>query len=263
MGLVALGIALGWVVVTALAPVVAPFDPLGQSVNTLVSPSHVHLFGTDELGRDVFSRVVWGARVSIPYSILVVVLSVGIGAIVGAVAGYFGGWLDEVLMRVVDFVFAFPSIILAMAIAAALGPNIRNAVIAIVVVSWPTYARVVRSLVISSMHSDFVLAARLLGPSSIRAMAVDVLPNVLGPLVVYATLGLGDAMLTLVGLSFLGLGSQPPTAEWGSMISDAQQYYDRWWVALFPGLAIVSVVFSLNILGDHLRDILDPRTVAT
>ena len=203
----------------------------------------------------------WGARVTIPYSVLVVVLSVAIGLVFGGVAGYFGGWLDEVIMRVVDFVFAFPSIILAMAIAAALGPNLRNAVIAIVVVSWPTYARVVRSLVISAMHSDFVMAARLLGPSSIRAMWVDVLPNVLGPMVVYATLGLGDAMLTLAGLSFLGLGSQPPTAEWGSMISEAEQYYDHWWLALFPGLAIVSVVFALNILGDRLRDLLDPRLV--
>ncbi len=261
LGWIALAIAAGWIVVAVLTPLIAPYDPLAQGQDVLAAPSHAHLFGSDELGRDVFSRVIWGARVSIPYTVLVVVLSVAIGAVVGAVAGYFGGWLDEVLMRMVDFVFAFPSIILAMAIAAALGPSIRNAVIAIVVVSWPTYARVVRSLVMSAMHSDFVLAARLLGPSSMRAMAVDVAPNVLGPIVVYATLGLGDAMLTLVGLSFLGLGSQPPTAEWGSMISDAQQYYDRWWIALFPGLAIVSVVFALNILGDRLRDLLDPRLV--
>ena len=259
VALVATGIVIAWILVALLTPLIAPYDPLAQGASTLTNPAPGHLFGTDELGRDVFSRVIWGARVTIPYSIMVVVLSVSIGMVFGGVAGYFGRWVDGLIMRVVDFVFAFPSIILAMAIAAALGPSLRNAVIAIVVVSWPTYARVVRSLVISAMHSDFVTAARLLGPSSIRAMAVDVLPNVLGPMVVYATLGLGDAMLTLAGLSFLGLGSQPPTAEWGSMISEAEQYYDHWWLALFPGLAIVSVVFALNILGDRLRDLLDPR----
>ena len=263
LALVALGIVVAWALVALFTPLIAPYDPLGQGTATLIAPGLHHLFGTDELGRDIFSRVIWGSRVTIPYSVLVVVLSVAIGMVVGGVAGYFGGWLDGVLMRVVDFVFAFPSIILAMVIAAALGPSLRNAVIAIVVVSWPTYARVVRSLVLSAMHSDFVMAARLLGPSSIRAMAVDVLPNVLGPMVVYATLGLGDAMLTLASLSFLGLGSQPPTAEWGSMISDAEQYYDKWWLALFPGLAIVSVVFAMNILGDRLRDLLDPRLISS
>lgn len=259
MALVASGIVVAWILVALLTPIIAPYDPLLQGTATLINPAPGHLFGTDELGRDVLSRVMWGARVTIPYSFLVVLLSVSIGMVFGGVAGYFGRWVDGLIMRVVDFVFAFPSIILAMAIAAALGPSLRNAVIAIIVVSWPTYARVVRSLVISAMHSDFVTAARLLGPSSIRAMVVDVLPNVLGPMVVYATLGLGEAMLTLAGLSFLGLGSQPPTAEWGSMISAAEQYYDRWWLALFPGLAIVSVVFALNILGDRLRDVLDPR----
>lgn len=259
VALVALGIVVAWTLVCLVGPQIAPFDPLRLSGATLVAPGLHHLFGTDELGRDYFSRVIWGARVTIPYSVLVVILSVAVGMVIGGVAGYFGGWIDGVLMRVVDFFFAFPAIILAMVIAAALGPSIQNAVIAIVVVSWPTYARVVRSLVLSAMHSDFVMVARLLGPSTIRAMAVDVLPNVLGPMVVYATLGLGDAMLTLAGLSFLGLGAQAPTAEWGSMISGAEQYYDKWWLALFPGLAIVSVVFALNILGDRLRDVLDPR----
>lgn len=256
-------IAVGWVIAMIFAPLIARYDPLSLNSPPLLPPSGAHWFGTDDLGRDLFSRVVWGARVSIPYSLMIVALSVGIGAVVGCVAGYFGRWLDEVLMRIVDFVFGFPQIILAMAIAAVLGPSIRNAVVAIVLVSWPTYARVVRSLVMSAMHSDYVLAARLLGPSSTRAMAVDVLPNVLGPTVVYTTLGIGDAILTLTGLSFLGLGAQPPTAEWGTMISDAQQYYDHWWMAVFPGLAIVSVVFALNILGDRLRDVLDPRLVVS
>jgi peptide/nickel transport system permease protein len=262
LGLIALGIAGGWASVAVIGPLVAPYDPLALSSAMLSSPSSVHLFGTDELGRDVLSRIIWGARVSIPYTVLMVAISVAIGAVVGGVAGYFGGWVDDVLMRGADFVFAFPTIVLAMAIAAALGPDIRNAVIAIVAVTWPTYARVVRSLVLSAMHSDYVLTARLLGRSSARVIAVDVLPNVAGPMVVYATLGLGNAMLFLAGLSFLGLGSQPPTAEWGSMISDATQYYDRWWLALFPGLAIVSVVLALNVLGDRLRDVLDPRQTA-
>ncbi|MFI5285056.1 MAG: ABC transporter permease [Candidatus Dormibacteria bacterium] len=256
---VAYTIAAGWLVVTVLGPVIAPYSPVAETTNALAGPSAAHFFGTDELGRDVFSRILWGAQITIPYSLLVVALAVLIGSVVGVIAGYFGGWVDEILMRVVDLVFAFPSIILAMAIAAALGPSIGNAVVAVVVVSWPAYARVVRSLVIGAMHSDFVLAARLLGPSSLRAMAVDVLPNVVGPTVVYATLGLGEAMLVLVGLSFLGLGAQPPAPEWGLMISDAQQYYDHWWLALFPGLCIMSVVFCLNIAGDRVRDLLDPR----
>jgi len=259
LGIIALTVSLAWVLVAILAPVIAPADPLGQSSSMLSSPSSLHLLGTDELGRDVLSRVIWGARVSIPYSVLMVAFSVVIGALVGGIAGYFGSWLDELIMRIADFVFAFPTIILAMAIAAALGPSLNNAVIAIVLVTWPTYARVVRSLVLAAMHSDYVSAARLFGASSLKAMAVEVLPNVAGPLVVFATLGLGNAMLFLAGLSFLGLGSQPPTAEWGSMISDATQYYDKWWLALFPGLAVVSVVLSLNILGDRLRDYLDPR----
>jgi peptide/nickel transport system permease protein len=252
-------IAVGWVIVAVIGPVLSPHDPLAQSSLMLVPPSLQHPFGTDELGRDVLSRVIWGARISIPYSILMVAASVVIGAIFGGIAGYFGGWIDDGMMRIVDFVFAFPPIILAMAITGALGPDLRNAVIAIVAVTWPTYARVARSLVLSSIHSDYVLAARLLGFSSARTMAVDVLPNVAGPMVVFATLGVGQAMLFLAGLSYLGLGNQPPTAEWGSMISDAAQHYDHWWLALFPGLAILSAVLAVNVLGDRLRDVLDPR----
>jgi peptide/nickel transport system permease protein len=259
MGIGAAVIAVGWVLVAVIGPLISPHDPLAQSSVTLVAPSLQHPFGTDELGRDVLSRVIWGARISIPYSILMVVASVVIGVIFGGIAGYFGGWVDDGMMRIVDFVFAFPPIILAMAITGALGPDLKNAVIAIVAVTWPTYARVARSLVLSSIHSDYVFAARLLGFSSGRTMAVDVLPNVAGPMVVFSTLGLGQAMLFLAGLSYLGLGNQPPTAEWGSMISDATQYYDHWWLALFPGLAILSAVLAVNVLGDRLRDILDPR----
>ena len=259
---VALGVGIAWIAVLILAPLIAPYNPLALGPSPLTAPSGHHLLGTDELGRDVLSRVMWGARVSIPYSMLMVAASVTVGAVLGCVAGYCGGWVDEVIMRLADFVFAFPTIILAMAIAAALGPSLRNAVIAIVVVTWPTYARVVRSLVLPAMHADFILSARLLGASSFRAMAVDVVPNIIGPVLVIGTLGLGSAMLFLAGLSFLGLGSQPPTPEWGSMISDATQYYEFWWLPLFPGIAIASTVLAVNILGEYLRNFWDPRQVA-
>ena len=252
-------IVLAWLVISVIGPLISPYDPLKLSPATLVGPSASHLFGTDVVGRDLLSRVIWGARVSLPYSLLVVAISLAVGTVVGGIAGYFGGWVDEVTMRLVDLVFAFPPIILAMAVAATLGPGLNNAVIAIVLVTWPTYARIVRGLVLNAMHSDYILAARLLGTSSFKAMGVDILPNIVGPLLVFATLGLGNAMLFLAGLSFLGLGAQPPTAEWGSMVSEATTYYDRWWLALFPGLAIVSVVLAFNILGNTLRDVWDPR----
>ena len=257
--MVGMGLAIVWALIAVFGPLFAPYDPVALGPAQLDGPSTSHFFGTDELGRDIFSRVIWGARVSIPYPILMVAISVALGGCLGAVAGFFRGWIDEVIMRAADFVFAFPMIILVMAIAAALGPNLRNSVIAIVAVTWPNYTRVVRSLVVSVMQSDYVAASRLLGHSSLRAMTFDVLPNVVAPVLVFATVGIGNAMLVLAGLSFLGLGSQPPTAEWGSMISDATYYYDKWWLALFPGLALMSVVFSLNMLGDRLRDILDPR----
>jgi peptide/nickel transport system permease protein len=259
MAMAAMVVAIGWGLVAVFGPIIASYGPLDQTSAILAAPGSAHLFGTDEVGRDVFSRVVWGSRLSIPYPILTVALSSPIGGMLGVIAGYFGGWVDEVIMRAADLFFAFPQIVLAMAIAAVLGPSLRNSVIAIVAVTWPNYTRVVRSLVVSAMRSDFVLASRLLGPSSARAMFVDVLPNIASPVLVFSTIGIGQAMLTLAGLSFLGLGSQPPTAEWGLMISDATQYYNSWWLALFPGLAIVSVVFAVNLLGDRLRDLLDPR----
>jgi peptide/nickel transport system permease protein len=262
--LVAIAAVLFWTIIAVFAPVIAPHDPVALGTVPLSPPGPEHWFGTDELGRDTLSRLMWGARVTIPYSVITIAISVAIGVIFGGVAGYFGGWIDEVIMRVTDFVFAFPTIVLAMALTAALGPGLKNAVLAIALVNWPSYARVVRSLVISTVHSDFVLSARLLGTSSVGAMVVDVLPNVAGPMVVFTTLGLGSAMLFLTGLSFLGLGSQPPAAEWGSMISDAFQYATTgWWLALFPGLAIVSAVLAINILGESLRDRWDPRATSS
>jgi ABC-type dipeptide/oligopeptide/nickel transport system permease subunit len=249
-----------WLVVAAAAPLLAPDNPLGQNFDRFLVPSATHWFGTDELGRDVFSRVLYGARISIPLSLLLVICSLVIGAVLGAMAGYFGGWLEALVMRTADLVFAFPAIILAMAVVAALGPDLTNAVLAIVVVSWPSYARVARGLVLSSRTADYVLAARLLGSSGRRSLLVDVTPNVAGPLLVLATLDIGNAALLLSGLSFLGLGARPPAAEWGAMVAAGATNFDKWWLGLFPGLAILTLVLAVNFLGDTLRDALDPRT---
>lgn len=259
------GAALGaiWILLAAFAPLIAPSDPIAQDFARFLAPSAEHLMGTDGLGRDVLSRVLFGARISIPLAFLLVGLSVLVGGALGALAGYVGGRLDEVIMRVVDLVFAFPAIILAMAVVAALGPDLRNAVLAIVIVSWPSYARVTRSLVLTLRGSEYVAASRLLGISSARALVREVLPNVAGPIMVLATLELGNAVLLLSGLSFLGLGAVPPSPEWGAMVSEGARTFNFWWVGVFPGVAILTVVVAFNFLGDSLRDALDPRTSAT
>lgn len=261
--LAAVGIALAsvWLIVALLAPWLAPYDPLDQAGSLYQAPSPQHLFGTDDLGRDVLSRVLWGARVSVPLAVLLVTLAFLIGGTLGALAGYFGGWVDEIVMRLADLVFAIPTILLAMAVVAALGAGLLHAVLAVVVVSWPGHARVVRSLVRGTMQSDYVAVARLLGASAARALAVEVLPNVAGPVIVLAALEMGNAILLLSGLSFLGLGARPPAAEWGSMVSTGAQHFESWWMGMFPGLAIVSVVLAFNFLGDSLRDALDPQAV--
>ncbi|MCU1443101.1 MAG: peptide transporter permease [Cryobacterium sp.] len=256
-------IALVWIIVAVVAPIIAPHDPLAQVLPRLQAPSPEALFGTDELGRDVFSRLVTGASVTIPLSLMLVALSALIGTVIGAVAGYFGKWFDEVLMRFTDLVMAFPTVILAMVIAAALGPSLVNAVIAALVVSWPQYARMTRSLVLSLRTSNYVTAGRLLGYSPGRSLLVDVAPNIVGPLLVLASLDIGTAILLLSGLSFLGLGARPPTAEWGSMISSAMANFDSWWLGVFPGLAILTVVMAFKFIGDSLRDTLDPTSVST
>jgi len=253
-------IAVGWLVVAIFAPYIAPHDPLAQTFAPSQSPSGAHLFGTDELGRDVLSRVIYGSRVSVPIALLLVSLAALIGGFVGGIAGYFRGLVDGFSMRVVDLVFAFPPIILAMVVAAVLGRGLRNAALAIVVVAWPSYARVVRGLVLSVGDSEYVESARLLGSSARRTLFRDVLPNVAGPVLVLATLDLANAILLLSGLSFLGLGAQPPQAEWGSMVADGAQYFQWWWIGTFPGLAIFTAVLAFNFLGDSLRDLFDPQT---
>ena len=253
-------IAGGWIAIAIFAPLLAPHDPLEQSAMAFVPPSSGHWFGTDELGRDTFSRVLYGARISIPLALLLVSLALLIGGTLGAVAGYLGGATDGLVMRTTDLVFAFPPIILAMVVTAALGPTVRNAVLALVIVSWPAYARVVRGLVISVGHAEYVQSARLLGKSARRTLIRDVLPNVFGPVLVLATLDLGNAVLLLAGLSFLGLGAQPPTPEWGAGVAEGTQYFQYWWIGTFPGLAIFTVVLAFNFLGDALRDALDPQS---
>ena len=258
--LIGIAIAVGWFLVALLAPLLAPHDPLAQAFAPFEAPSRDHLFGTDELGRDVFSRTLYGARISLPLGLLLVVLATTIGGILGAVAGYFRGLADGAVMRLADLVFAFPAIILAMVVTAALGRGLTNAVIALVIVAWPSYARVVRSLVLSVSDSEYVWASRLLGASSRRALVREVLPNVAGPVLVLATLDVGNAILLLAGLSFLGLGAQPPAAEWGSMVATGTQYFQFWWMGTFPGLAIFTAVLAFNFIGDSLRDVFDPRT---
>jgi ABC-type dipeptide/oligopeptide/nickel transport system permease subunit len=253
-------IAVTWIVVAIFAPLIAPYGPLAQNFTASQAPTLHHPFGTDELGRDVFSRVIYGSRVSIPIALVLVACAAMIGGLIGAVSGYFRGVTDGVLMRSADLVFAFPPIILAMVVAAVLGRGLTNAALAIVIVAWPSYARVVRGLVLSVGESEYVQSARLLGAPARVALFRDVLPNVAGSVLVLMTLDLATAILLLSGLSFLGLGAQPPQAEWGSMVADGTQYFQWWWMGTFPGLAIFTVVLAFNFIGDSLRDIFDPRT---
>jgi peptide/nickel transport system permease protein len=260
LAVVGAAIAVLWLVVAVFAPLIAPHDPLEQSFVPFSPPSAEHPFGTDELGRDVLSRVIHGARISLPLGLLLVLLASTIGGVLGMLAGYFRGVIDGAVMRVADLVFAFPAIILAMVVTAALGRGLTNAVLALVIVAWPSYARVVRSLVLSVGDSEYVWATRLLGGSARRALVRDVLPNVVGPVLVLATLDIGNAILLLSGLSFLGLGAQPPDAEWGSMVATGAQQFQFWWMGTFPGLAIFTAVLAFNFIGDSLRDVFDPRT---
>jgi ABC-type dipeptide/oligopeptide/nickel transport system permease subunit len=249
-----------WVLVAIFAPLIAPHDPLAQDFAIIEAPSGAHPFGTDELGRDVLSRVMVAARNSLPLAVLLVVCAGTLGTVLGLVAGYLGGWVDGLIMRLADLFSAFPAIVLAMVVTASLGPSTRNAVLALVTVLWPVFARVVRSLVLSIGSSEYVQAFRLHGASAKRAMWKEIVPNIVGPITVLVTIYLADALLMLAGLSFLGLGTQPPTPEWGSMISVGTQYFQNWWMAGFPGLAIFSAALAFNFIGDGLRDVFDPQS---
>jgi len=249
-----------WVMVAALAPWLAPFSPLDLDVmNRLEPPGPAHLLGTDEAGRDNFSRVLYGARITIPIAFTVILVASVLGATVGAVAGYAGGRVDEILMRIVDVVLAFPPIVLAMAITAALGAGLRNAMLAILLVSWPEFSRLMRGQVLAVKENDYVIAARALGTPGWRVVLVHILPNAFPPILVKGSLDIGNAIILTAALSFIGLGAVPPDPEWGAMIAAGQAKFEYWWVATFPGLAILSVVLGFNFLGDGLQDWLNPR----
>lgn len=253
-------ICLLWMFVAIFAPLLTPQDPLAQDMAIrFQSPNAQHWFGTDELGRDVFSRVIAGSRISITAGLVTVCITFGIGILYGGIAGYVGGAVDEVMMRFSELVMSFPPLILSMVIAAALGPSIFNSVLAMTIIWWPNYARLMRSMVISLKENEYVVASKTLGASHIRILFKEILPNSMGPLLVMATLDIGNAILTFSGLSFLGLGTQPPTPEWGAMVSEGVNNFQYWWVSTFAGLAIFSVAVGANFVGDGLRDKLDPK----
>jgi peptide/nickel transport system permease protein len=243
------------------APLIAPFDPLAQTLGSrLQPPLPEHWLGTDQLGRDILSRLIYGARISLVIGVVVVALAGVFGTFVGLVAGYAGGLADEALMRFTEVFLAFPPLILAMAIAGALGPSLTNAIIAIAAVTWAVYARLARGQLLSLRRREYVEAARSIGASPVRILARHLLPNAVAPLLVQASFDMGAAIIAAAGLSFIGFGAQPPTPEWGVMISEGRNFISTEpWLSLFPGLAILFTVGAFNLLGDGLRDVLDPR----
>jgi len=260
LGILGVLVIAGWAVVAAVGPALAPYPARQVDViRRLKPPSSDHYFGTDALGRDVLSRVLVGSRVSLPSGFAVVLVAAAFGTLYGGLAAFGNARVEEVLMRVTDLFLSFPPLILAMAIAAALGIGVRNTIVAMVVVWWPKYARLARSLVLVQRSQEYVEAARGLGLGRARTLLRHIVPNAAGPLVVLLTLDVGNAMITFAGLSFLGLGVVPPTPEWGAMVSDGQVLIEQWWVSTFPGLAIFSVVVGLTSPGGALRDWLDPR----
>ena len=243
---------------------VAPYPEEGKgktnAPNTLMAPSAEHLFGTDKLGRDILSRIIMGSRSALIVPIGVVLFAVLLGAPLGALAGYKGGWLDEVIMRITDLFLAFPSLLLAMAIASALGRGLDKAAIALVVSWWPWYTRIARGVAVGLRERYFVEAAQAIGVSDAVIIFRHILPNTISPILVQATVDMGTVILAMGGLAFLGLGTQPPAPDWGLMVSEGRTYIlDQWWIATFPGMAIFIVVLAFNLLGDTLRDIFDPR----
>ncbi|GLQ55417.1 nickel transporter permease [Devosia nitrariae] len=249
------------VALALLAPVISPYNPNAQNLlEALRPPSATHWFGTDEYGRDVFSRVLFGARTTLYTTLLVAIIVAPIGFLVGATSGYLGGWVDTVLMRITDIFLAFPGLVLALAFSAALGPGIENAVIAISLTVWPPIARLARAETLTVRNADYVVAARLQGASVARILWRHIVPICAPSIIVRVTLSMASIILTAAGLGFLGLGVQPPTAEWGAMAASGRQYLlDAWWLTTIPGLAILLVSLAFNLLGDGLRDILDPR----
>lgn len=253
-------ICLAWIIAAILAPVIAPYDPIVQDLTIrLKAPSAEHLFGTDNFGRDIFSRVIYGGRYSLLAGCLTVVIAGVIGTFYGAIAGYVGGQVDNVMMRFSEMILSFPSLILAMIINAVMGSNLFNTMFALIIVAWPTYARMMRSVVLSVKENEYVTASEALGASKMRILMKEVIPNSISSVLIMATTDIGNQILMFSTLSFLGLGSAPPTPEWGMMVSDGVDYFNKFWVAGFPGLAIFTMAVGANFIGDGLRDLLDPK----
>lgn len=249
-----------WVAMAILAPVIAPYDPIAQDLSIrLQKPSAQHFFGTDAFGQDIFSRVIYGGRYSLLAGILTVIMAGAIGTFYGAIAGYVGGTVDNVMMRLSEMILAFPTLILAMIINAILGSSLFNTMFALIIVAWPTYARLMRSVVLSVKESEYVAAAEVLGASRMRILIREIIPNSIQSVLIMATTDIGNQILMFSTLSFLGLGSAPPTPEWGMMVSDGVNYFNKIWVAGFPGLAIFTMAVGANFIGDGLRDLLDPK----
>jgi len=260
-GMIGIAIVAFFLVIAVSAPFLAPYDPLEIHYdNRLLLPSHSHLLGTDNLGRDILSRILYGVEYTLGSAVLCVILTVSLGAFIGLISGYFGGMVDELIMRITDIFLAFPSLILAMAVAAALKPSLFNAIAAILVSYWPRYARLARGSVLSEKEKLYVKAAKVTGENNINILFRHILPNTLTPLIVQATVDVGSMILSIANLGFVGVGAQPPTPEWGLMASSGRQYLTiQPTVALFPGFAIMLAVFGFILLGDAFRDILDPR----
>jgi len=262
MTTLAFGLFVMFVVLALVGPSLVPYDPLASSsAQSLQPPSGAHWFGTDNVGRDVFSRVVVATRLDMLISVSAVALSFVLGSAIGSLAGYYGGWLDRISGRLIDTIMAFPLFVLAMGIVAALGNTVINVVYATAIINLPFYARLARTEVMVRRNAGFVLAARLSGNRGLRILATQIFPNTLPPMMVQISLNLGWAILNAAGLSFIGLGVRPPTAEWGIMVAEGANYIvsGEWWLAIFPGVALMLAVFTFNLLGDGMRDLVDPQ----
>ncbi len=263
LAMIGLTISVVLVLMSIFAPALAPYDPIAQNLSERFIPplSPGHWLGTDDFGRDIWSRILYGSRITL-YIVLLVILTAPVaGLIIGTVAGYFGGWTDRVLMRITDIFLAFPKLILALALVAVLGPGMVNAVLAIALTSWPPYARVARAETLTVRSSDYIAAVRLQGAGPIRIIFGHIMPMCLPSVIIRVTLDMAGVILTAAGLGFLGLGVQPPLPEWGLMVSSGRKFlFEQWWVSTMPGLAIFIVSLGFNLLGDGLRDVLDPRS---
>jgi peptide/nickel transport system permease protein len=254
-------IVVAFILIMIFAPYIAPFGAEERNWGAMKhAPGGAYLMGTDETGGDVFSRIIWGAQLSLPVGFAVVIIALILGSIVGAISGFYGGWIDELIMRITDIFLSFPSLVLAMVICAAMGRSLENVMIAMTIVWWPSYARLVRGQVLSVRENKYIEAARALGAKDRRIIFRHILPNSFSPIIVQATMDVGSAILTMASLSFIGFGSKPGQAEWGRMVSEGSHFMmNQWWMATFPGLAILVICLGFNLFGDGLRDILDPK----